>query len=543
VSDAVVIGAGPNGLVAANLLAERGWQVVVLEAQDEPGGAVRSAEMAPGVHYDLFSSFYPLGAASPAIAALDLERWGLRWRHSPLVVGHPFPDGRSAVISTDLKTTYESVEAFGDGQGERWVSLFEQWEKTRGGLLQSLLGAPFPPVRGPLNLACAIGLPGVLEMARFAMLPLRRMCDEENLLEGITMLLAGNALHSDLTPDLPLSGFFGWLLAMLAQDVGFPVPEGGAGELTAALVRRLESFGGTVICGAPVTSIEIRRGRARAAVTADGQAYAARRAILADVAAPLLYRNLLDEDELPPRLRSDLDRFQLDNATFKVDWLIDRPVPWEADGVRGAGTVHIADDLSELAHTGLQLAEQLIPEKAFVVLGQSSVADGMRTPDDTELVWAYTHVPQRIRGDAGGDLTGEWTQSECERMADRIEERIESRAPGFRATIRTRRIMGPPNLNARDANLLGGAINGGTSALHQQLIFRPTPGLGRPETPIGNLFLASAAAHPGGGVHGACGANAARAAIARHRVRRGFVALAGTGAAAALASRQVRRSA
>jgi phytoene dehydrogenase-like protein len=128
-------------------------------------------------------------------------------------------------------------------------------------------------------------------------------------------------------------------------------------------------------------------------------------------------------------------------------------------------------------------------------------------------------------------------------MADRIEERIESRAPGFRATIRTRRIMGPPNLNARDANLLGGAINGGTSALHQQLIFRPTPGLGRPETPIGNLFLASAAAHPGGGVHGACGANAARAAIARHRVRRGFVALAGTGAAAALASRQVRRSA
>jgi phytoene dehydrogenase-like protein len=535
-TDAVVVGAGPNGLVAANLLAERGWDVVVLEAEAEPGGAVRSGQMEPGIRYDMFSGFYPLCVASPVITRLELERWGVRWRHAPLAVGHPFLDGRCALLSRDLHATCESLESFGPGQGEVWMSLVSRWHQVREPLLESLLGAPLPPVRGAVRLLSAVGAAGLVSFARFAMLPLRRMCDEENLLDGATMLLAGNALHSDLTPDLPLSGFFGWLLAMLAQDVGFPVPEGGAGNLTAALVRRLEAYGGRVVCDARVTGIEVRDGRAQAAVTAGGERYAARHAVLADVSAPTLYRDLIGEDRLPANLVRNLDRFQLDNSTFKVDWLLDGAVPWRSPSLAQAGTVHLADSLSELATTGLQLAERLIPEKAFTVVGQSSVADPTRTPDARELVWAYTHVPQRVRGDAGGDLTGAWTPDECERMADRIEARLEAHAPGFRQQIRTRRIMSPRGLHQRDANLIGGAINGGTSALHQQLVFRPTPGLGRPETPISNLYLASASAHPGGGVHGACGANAARAALVRQRLARTVIAVAGAGAGAASAA-------
>jgi phytoene dehydrogenase-like protein len=363
------------------------------------------------------------------------------------------------------------------------------------------------------------------------------MCDEEGLLEGATMLLAGNALHSDLTPDLPLSGFFGWLLAMLGQDVGFPVPEGGAGELTAALVRRLESFGGRLTCNAPVTRVEVVAGRARAVVTAGGERYVPRRAIVADVAAPVLFRDLVGADHLPSRLVRDLDRFQLDNSTFKVDWLLDRPLPWQDSRVAGAGTVHIADSLTELAQTGLQLAAQVVPEKPFVIVGQSTVADPTRTPDGRQVVWAYTHVPQSVHGDAGGDLTGSWTEGESEQMANRIEARIEAHAPGFRSAVLQRRILSPLGLAARDTNLMGGALNGGTAALHQQLVFRPTPGLGRPQTPVRGLFLASASAHPGGGVHGACGANAARSALAAQRMKR--VAVAGTSAAGAALVRRI----
>jgi phytoene dehydrogenase-like protein len=540
VTDAVVVGAGPNGLVAANLLAERGWEVVVLEAAPEPGGAVRDAEIEPGCRYDLFSSFYPLGAASPALAALDLERWGVRWRHAPAVIGHPFLDGRSAILSRDTGVTCASLDGFGAGQGERWLSLFERWRRVREPLLTSLLGAPFPPVAGPIRLAGALGSSELLRFARFAMLPLRRMCDEENLLDGATMLLTGNAAHSDLTPDVPLSGFFGWLLAMLGQDVGFPVPEGGSGELTAALVRRLESLGGRVVCNARVVRVDVRGGRAEGVTTEAGERCPARRAVIADVVAPVLYRDLVGAEHLPAKLLCDLDRFQLDNSTVKVDWLLDGPVPWQAPGIGEAGTVHIADSLGEVATTGLQLADRLVPAKPFVIVGQSSVADPTRTPDQRQVVWAYTHVPQLARGDAGGDLTGIWDRDECERMADRVQSRIEAHAPGFGSVVRTRRILAPADLSTRDENLLGGAINGGTSALHQQLVFRPTPGLGRPQTPVKGLFLASSSAHPGGGVHGACGANAARAALAQHRALR-TTSMTAAGVAAAAVMLRSRR--
>ncbi|MFJ3496683.1 phytoene desaturase family protein [Streptomyces sp. NPDC086091] len=528
-ADAVVIGAGPNGLVAANLLADAGWSVEVLEEQPEPGGAVKhDRAVDPDFVNDVFSSFYPLAAASPVLAGLRLQDHGLRWSHAPRVLAHPLPDGRCAVLDRRVDVTAASLDAFHPGDGEAWRRLHGVWDRLGADVLDALF-TPFPPVRAGTRLALALRGAGGLRLARTLLLPVRRLGEEEFGGAGGRLLLAGNALHADLAPESAGSGGFGWLMSMLGQTYGFPVPAGGAGALTDALVARLRSRGGVLRCGTRVDRVVVRGGRAVGVRTADGGTVAARGAVLADVSVPALYggpttprgaarRGMVDPQHLPAQLRADLKRFDLDFATFKVDWALDGPVPWAAEGAARAGTVHLADGVDELTRFAAQIAMGQIPDRPFALFGQMTTADPTRSPHGTESAWAYTHVPQEVRADAGEDgLTGSWDLKERELMADRLERQVERFAPGFRALVRGRRVLAPPTLQALDANLVGGAINGGTTAVHQQLVFRPVPGTGRPETPVPGLFLASAGAHPGGGVHGAPGANAARAALRRHR--------------------------
>jgi phytoene dehydrogenase-like protein len=515
--EAVVIGAGPNGLVAANLLADAGWSVEVLEEQSEPGGAVRHDR---GVHpdyvSDLFSSFYPLAAASPVLARLHLEREGLRWSHAPYVLAHPLSDGRCALLGRNIDDTAAALSAFSPGDGDAWRELHRVWERLGPDLVEALF-TPFPPVRAAARLAVRLRGSGGLRLARSMMLPVRRLGEEEFEGEGGRLLLAGNALHADLAPEAAGSGGFGWLMSMLGQTHGFPVPVGGSGVLTQALVRRLRKRGGVVRCGERVSQVVVRGGRAVAVRTAGGETVPARRAVLADVSVPLLYGGLVDEVHLPPQLLADLRRFQWDFATFKVDWALSGPVPWSAAQAATAGTVHLADGVDELTRFAAQIAMHLIPDRPFALFGQMTTTDPTRSPLGTESAWAYTHIPHEVTGDAGDDgLTGSWDTREQEVMADRLEAQVERFAPGFRALVRARRILAPPTLQSLNANLHGGAINGGTTALHQQFVFRPVPGTGRPETPVRGLYLASAGAHPGGGVHGAPGANAARAALRGH---------------------------
>lgn len=537
-ADAVVIGAGHNGLVAANLLADEGWSVTVLEASDQPGGAVRSGQLTKaGYIHDLFSAFYPLAAASPVLQSLDLGAHGLRWRQAPLVLAHPLADGRTAVLSRDIDRTAASLDIFAPGDGDAWRELHAQYRRIESALLGALF-TPFPPVIDGLKLAARLRYPGLVRFLRFTLLPARRMADERFRGEGAGLLLAGNGLHADLAPEYPGSGVFGWLLTMLGQIYGYPVPEGGAQSLTDALVRRLDERGGILRCGERVTRIHVRRGRAVAVSTAQGGEVAARRAVIADVGAPALYLDLVGPAHLPPGVVEDIQRFEYDYATFKVDWALDGPVPWESEEARQTGTVHIADSVDDLSETAAQIAQRRLPSNPFMIVGQMTTADPSRSPAGTESLWSYTHVPQRVRGDAGGDLTGSWEGKEGEVFAERLEERIERRAPGFRNRIVGRHVFTPPALQALNPNLVGGATNGGTAQIQQQLVFRPTPGLGRPGTPIRGLFLGSASAHPGGGVHGGPGSNAARAALQAHRRRRGLVAGAG---GAALAGALARR--
>ncbi len=518
--DAVVVGAGVNGLVAANLLADRGWSVLVLEAQPDPGGAVRTdTEVHPGFRHDTFSAFYPLAAASSVFRGLGLEEHGLRWRHAPAVLGHPFPDGSWGLLSRDRELTAHLMEQQASGDGDAWRELCAVWDEV-GQPLVGGLTRPFPPLRDAPGLLRGVARAGGLDLVRQLLMPVLDLADLRFTGVAPKMLLAGNAGHADIPATAPGSGVFGLIMTMLGQTVGFPVPEGGAGELTAALARRFRALGGTLHCGADVERIEVDRGRAVAVRTVTGDRYAAGRAVLAAVSAPVLYGRLLRAEDVPARTARSMRDFRLDPSTVKVDWALSGPVPWASAPPVAPGTFHVADSLEELAVSQAQIAADVVPAHPFLLGGQMTTADPTRSPSGTESVWAYTHVPQRTGRDAGdGSIRGVWDRDDCERFGDRVQARLERLAPGFGDRVLARRVLGPREFEERDASLVGGAINAGTSQLYQELVFRPVPGLGRPRTSIPGLYLASASAHPGGGVHGSPGSNAARAALARHRLR------------------------
>ncbi|MDT5113468.1 MAG: hypothetical protein QOE20_5358 [Mycobacterium sp.] len=501
--DAVVVGAGHNGLVAAALLADAGWDVLVLEAQPDPGGAVRSAELFPGYVSDLYSAFYPMSVVSPALRALRLEEHGLRWAHAPAVVGHArsASDEDAPVIYRDPARTAAELARGQAGDGDNWWRLVELWRTIKEPLL-GMLFSPFPPLRAPLQLLHRLGTAEALRVARLLMLPASVLAREVFDGDAARLLLLGNAMHADVPIDAPGSGVMGFLMTMLAQDVGFPVPVGGAGRLTAALVARGASAGAQLECGQTVDAIEVRDGRAVAVHTAGGRTVRVRRAVVADLSAPALYQQLMPSVAVPDRLRQDLQHFTWDTPVVKVNYALDAPVPWRSKSLRGVGTIHLGADHHGLIRWLADLNTATVPDKPFLLFGQMTTADPSRSPAGTESAWAYTHLPRDTNDDESAD-----------RLAVAIDRVLEEHAPGVTDHVVGRVVQRPSDLEANNANLSGGAINGGTAQLQQQLIFRPTPGFGRAETPVGNVFLGSASAAPGGSVHGICGRNAAQAAL------------------------------
>ena len=406
------------------------------------------------------------------------------------------------------------------GDGQAWQDLCGEWDRIGEQIVQALI-SPFPPVRHGLAALGRLRSVGGLDFVRTMLSPAVELGRSRFGGPSPRLLLAGNAGHSDIPLDAAGSGLMGLLLAMLGQTVGFPVPEGGAGNLTRALARRAESLGGEIRCSSEVVRIEVESGRATAVLTRDGDRAEAVKAVVADVVAPHLYGGLVRAEDLPARTMRSMKRFQIDASTVKVDWALDGPVPWDSAPPHAPGTVHVADSVDQMAEALSQVAANAIPARPFLLAGQMTTADSSRSPEGTESLWAYTHVPQHATRDAGEEgIRGVWDRDDLERFADRVQDRFEELAPGFSSRVLSRRILGPHELEARDANLVGGAINGGTAQIHQELVFRPVPGLGRAETPIRNLYLGSASAHPGGGVHGAPGMNAARAAVAHARLPR-----------------------
>jgi phytoene dehydrogenase-like protein len=516
--DAIVVGAGPNGLVAANYLVDAGWSVLLLEAQPTVGGAVRSdTDVHEGFVHDTFSAFYPLAAASATIQSFGLEEFGLSWVHAPAVLGHRLRDGQWATLHRDRHITAKLADEQHPGDGDAWLELCAMWDVIGDQVVAALL-TPFPPVRAGAAALARLPRVGGLRFVQEMLSPVTDFGRHRFGGEAPRILLAGNAGHADIPLDSAGSGLMGILLSMLGQTVGYPAPSGGAGRLAEALAARFEARGGDLRCNSEVVAIEVDRGHVSAVETRE-ERFEGNGAVLADVAASHLYGRIIAHESLPGRIRRGMQNFSLDPGTVKVDWALDGTVPWATTPPYAAGTVHVADSVEQLSSAMAQVTANSIPATPFLLTGQMTTTDPTRSPEGTESLWAYTHVPHDAAYDAGdGGIRGVWDRDDCERMADRMQKRLVEQAPDFESRILARRVLGPREMEARDANLIGGALNGGTANLQQQLIFRPVAGLGRAETGIAGLFLASASAHPGGGVHGAPGMNAAKAALAHRRL-------------------------
>lgn len=494
--DAIVIGAGPNGLTAAATLARRGWKVLVLEAQSRPGGAVYSLELTlPGYLHDVGAAFFPFADAGPAFRELDLVGAGLEWRNAPWESCHPAPDGSCASIARDEDRTAAS---FGP-DGDAWRRL-AAWGRRMGARLPAALLAPLPGF-GPawrlgLRNAIRLGLAGIQSTGGFA----RRHFQTEAAQRVIPAL----GLHVDFGPEDWGGTGLGLVLALGAASPGFRIPVGGARAITQALLHRLQEFGGTVEVNRRAAAIIVRDKQAVAVKTSAGDEVPFRHAVVADVGAPALYLKLLPRENVSAWVRWRMRRFRYAWGTFKMDWALAGPVPWSREEARAAAVVHTGDSVADLCTFTNQVRAGSLPENPYLVIGQQSLVDPSRAPPGGQTLWAYSRVPSYPEGGWGRHRDA---------FADRIEERIERLAPGFRSLIRARAIHAPDDLERMDENLVGGDLGGGSAHLRQQLFFRPMFPYFRYRTPVRGVYLASASAHPGAGVHGACGYNAACAAL------------------------------
>jgi phytoene dehydrogenase-like protein len=464
--DAVVVGAGPNGLAAAIELARAGRAVLVREAAETVGGGVRSAELTlPGFVHDVCSAIHPMAAASPFFRTLPLAEHGLEWLEPPLPLAHPFDGGRAAVLRRSVEETADGLGPDAGSYRDVFGPLAASWPELEPALLGPLARVP----RHPLTLA-RFGVSALQPAARFA----RRRFDGE----PARALFAGLAAHSILPLESLGSASFGLVLGATGHVVGWPLPRGGSQRIADALASCLRSLGGVIETGAPVESL--------AELSAP--------IVLCDVTPRQLLR--LAGDRLPPRYRRSLERFRYGPGVFKLDWALSGPIPWTAPECAQAGTVHIGGSLDEIAASERAPAHGATSGRPFVLLAQPSLFDDSRAPEGSHTAWAYCHVPNGSQAD----------------LTEAIEQQVERFAPGFRDRVLARSVSAPADLERRNRNLVGGDIAGGSNALRQIVarpVLRPVPYA----TPLEGVYLCSASTPPGGGVHGMCGYLAARAAL------------------------------
>jgi phytoene dehydrogenase-like protein len=467
-AEAVVVGAGPNGLVAAVTLARAGLTVTVLEAAGEIGGGARSGELTlPGLLHDHCSAFHPTGAASPVLRALDLERYGLAWRWLEVDLAHPLDGGRGVAMQRPLSRTAAGLGA----DGPVWTDLFRPLARDLDELFEDLLRPMLRVPRHPVPMA-RFGARGLLPASTVA----RRWRTGE-----ARALFAGAAAHAMQPLDAPVTGGVGILLIAAGHRYGWPVARGGSRAITDALARLLRDHGGTIETDRPVRSVA---DLPRAEI------------VMLDL-APRGVLDILDE-RLPGRVRRAFAGWRYGPGAFKLDLAVRGGIPWAYEPARRAGTVHLGGTFEEIAAAERAIADGRLPERPFVLVGQQYLADPERSAGDVHPVWTYAHVPHGYPGDA----------------SEAILDQLERFAPGTRERVVARAARTTADLAAYNANNVGGDIGAGATTA-RQFALRPRLALDPYHLGIPGYYLCSAATPPGAGVHGMCGFNAARSALRR----------------------------
>ena len=469
--DAVVVGAGPNGLSAAIAIAEKGHSVLVVEGQNTVGGGARSAALTlPGFLHDVCSAVYPMAVSSPFLSNLPLHNHGLGWIQPPTPLAHPLDDGTAVMLERSVDATAEGLGCDAAPYRRLFGPIVKHWHK----LVSDTLG----PLRVPRH---------PLVTARFALNGLRSALSVAHARfrgERAKALFAGLAAHSILPLERPVSAAFGLVLGSSGHAVGWPMPRGGAQRIADALASHLVSLGGRIETGMPVKRLE---------------ELPASRVTLLNVTPRQLIA--IAGRRLPGSFRRRLQDYRYGPAAFKIDWALSGPIPWRAQECARAGTLHLGGTLAEIAHAEREVWQGRHPERPFVLLSQPSLFDPSRAPKGLHTAWAYCHVPNGSRVD----------------MTDRIEAQVERFAPGFKEVILERSVRPPSAMEQYNPNYVGGDINGGVQDLGQ-LFSRPARMFRPYAVPSTDIFICSSSTPPGGGVHGMCGYFAAQAAL-RHLKR------------------------
>ncbi len=464
--DAVVVGAGPNGLSAAITLAQAGRSVLVVEANTTVGGGARSAEITlPGFVHDLGSAIHPLAVSSPVFSQLPLHEHGLEWVHPDAPLAHPLDGATVALLERSVRDTASTLGG-DEGAYERLMApVVASWSDVA-----PVVQGPLRPPRHPFA------------AARFGVLALRpatMLARQVFKGERAQALFAGNGAHSLLPLEALATSGFGLTLSALAHVVGWPFPRGGAQKISDALASCLRELGGEIVVGVRVERLED---------------LPTSRVVLCDLGPKGLLQ--VAGHLMPSSFRRTLERYRYGPGAFKLDWALDGPIPWAAPECARAGTVHVGGTLEEIAAGERQVARGGHPERPFVLLAQQSLFDPSRAPAGKHTAWAYCHVPNGSTVD----------------MTETIERQVERYAPGFRDRIIGRAVSSPADLERMNANLVGGDVNGGLQDV-RQLFARPWLRHVPYKTPVPGLYICSASTPPGGGVHGICGSFAARTAL------------------------------
>jgi phytoene dehydrogenase-like protein len=463
-SEAIVVGSGPNGLAAAIVLARAGVSVRVLEAADTIGGGARTQELTlPGFRHDSCSAVHPFGVGSPAFEALPLAGHGLEWVHPEVPMAHPFPDGTAAVLG---RTVGETAASLGPRDAVAYRRLLAPYSGHWDTVAADFFRPPWSrPPRDPYRFV-RFGLTGTPPVS------LLRYRFRGDKARG---LMAGLAAHAISRLTEPFTGAMAMMFALAGHERGWPVARGGSQAISDALGAYLRQLGGEVFTGVTVRKLD-ELPPARAYVFDTSPTALARIAALGDV-----YRG-----------------YRYGPAVFKIDYALDGPVPWTAEAARRAGTVHIGPTYTEIGDALSRAVTGRPPQTPFLITSQPTVADPSRAPEGKHVFWAYAHVPHGWHGDA----------------TDAMERQIERFAPGFRDLVLARAVSGPADLAARNANYVGGDIACGAFA-GLQTVLRPRLAAVPYATPRPGVFLCSSATPPGPGVHGMSGHNAAKAVL-RH---------------------------